>query len=182
MRQLTLRMDATEYADLSKIAQKYGFKTMSKAIKFAIKTLVNEPKNDITLDASRAQVATLPINKESISEDSDELHNSRSFIEGKNIQKKPPPQDLPENWEPPAHLRENYCKQYGLVYARAIEMFRDLVNDESRRSSNWQATWCVKVKRGALKHLQPEEDGIQPEDTMAYQLGNAGRLDYLRRG
>ena len=170
MHKLTLRLNESEYADLVKFQQKLGVKTISNAV-----------KNAVNFDASRAGVTSFPINKESIYEDSSEFRSCDNSVSLDKNKKTTPPRHLDPTWLPPGHLREDFCKKYGIVYHLALELFREIIADENRRSANWPATWALKVKKGQLRQRSPEEDEIQPEDTMAYQLGNAGCLNYLAR-
>lgn len=175
MRKLTIRLNDEEFSELEELKVEMKAKTINSAVKNAVIIA----KNAVTQNPSRARHYN--IYNKYIYEKSDDFRSNGLSLDKKITQKKPPPQHLPEDWEPPKHLRHEYCEKYDLEYRQALELFRELQKQDQRKSGNWDATWSINVKKGVLRQMQATDDFIKPSDTLAEQLGNAGTLDYLMR-
>tara|TARA_E500000331_G_scaffold31590_1_gene26499 strand:+ start:1927 stop:2451 length:525 start_codon:yes stop_codon:yes gene_type:complete len=174
MPRLSVNLSKDDLIQLGEYCKNHGFTTKASAIVHCIISALKSQQNSVKgspFPSHVTGVASLPNNnilygnevpKETFSPDSSK----------KLTQKKPPPQDLPENWQPSEHLRGAYCSKYGVKYHDALTLFKSLVHQEGERSRNWDATWNVKLMKGVLKHTPSDNDDIRYEDTMAYEFGN----------
>ena len=162
--------------ELAEFCEKEGFTTKSGAILHCIKSALKTLQNDANLTQApiHAYDKTSSYINNNINYGNDVPNSSFPNSRKKFDSKKAPPTELPSDWTPPDHLTYKYCERYGLDYPEALTLFKSMMAEKGERSRNWDQTWNIKIMKGALKTVPPnDEDEFSPQDTMAFRLGRS---------
>lgn len=179
MSRLSISIDTPTMVQMTNLMQELGFTTKASFIIYCIKLALKQRENSAKIThPTYTRTGHSVLSKESIYNEGTSSLPPNDFSEDKvenkeNNSKKPPLLPLDPEWQPPTHLRHKYCGRWGVDYSIALELFHEMASEKQSTSRNWAATWCIKVKKGVLKHskVQQDDEYLRPEDTMSFQLG-----------